>query len=172
MGQRYIRDLYEHQEWADALIWSAVVARADAAKDAWIVAKLLHMHTVQRAFLQIWRTEPIAIPEVASFESAAAVAAWGRGTHAEVSLFLKTLDEEKLSHDVALPWAGQISRVIGRPPAPSCLRDTLIQVPMHSTHHRGQVATRIREAGGNPPLTDYIAWIWMGRPQPEWPGAA
>ena len=33
---------------------------------------------------------------------------------------------------------------------------------------RAQVATRVRDLGGEPALTDYIAWIWMNRPLPEW----
>jgi uncharacterized damage-inducible protein DinB len=40
---------------------------------------------------------------------------------------------------------------------------------MHSTYHRGQVNARLRELGIEPPLTDYIAWIWFGRPEAEWP---
>jgi hypothetical protein len=27
-----------------------------------------------------------------------------------------------------------------------------------------QVNTRIRELGGTPPLVDFIAWIWAGKP--------
>ncbi len=42
---------------------------------------------------------------------------------------------------------------------------------MHSTHHRGQVAARLRELGGEPPLVDFIAWLWWKRPEPEWPAA-
>jgi uncharacterized damage-inducible protein DinB len=39
---------------------------------------------------------------------------------------------------------------------------------MHSHYHRGQNATRLRELGGTPPTTDYIVWLWKGRPQPAW----
>ncbi len=27
---------------------------------------------------------------------------------------------------------------------------------------------RLRDVGGEPPLVDYIAWIWFGRPAPAW----
>jgi uncharacterized damage-inducible protein DinB len=47
----------------------------------------------------------------------------------------------------------------------------MIQVATHSTYHRGQVNARLREVGGEPPLVDYIAWIWFGRPAPEWSAA-
>jgi uncharacterized damage-inducible protein DinB len=39
---------------------------------------------------------------------------------------------------------------------------------MHSHFHRGQNATRLRELGGEPPTTDYIFWLWKGRPKPVW----
>jgi uncharacterized damage-inducible protein DinB len=38
----------------------------------------------------------------------------------------------------------------------------------HTAYHRGQVNTRLRELGGDPPLVDFIAWIWMGKPGAEW----
>jgi uncharacterized damage-inducible protein DinB len=42
------------------------------------------------------------------------------------------------------------------------------QVVMHSEHHRGQNAVRLRELGGAMPPTDYIYWIVEGRPAPVW----
>jgi uncharacterized damage-inducible protein DinB len=41
---------------------------------------------------------------------------------------------------------------------------------MHSGYHRGQVARRLREHGAEPPLGDFIAWVWMGRPEADWGG--
>ena len=35
-------------------------------------------------------------------------------------------------------------------------------------YHRGQNATRLRELGGEPPLTDFVAWLWKGRPDGKW----
>jgi uncharacterized damage-inducible protein DinB len=48
--------------------------------------------------------------------------------------------------------------------------EALTQCDMHSQHHRGQNATRLRELGGEPPPTDLIFWYWKGRPAPEWRG--
>ena len=67
-----------------------------------------------------------------------------------------------------MPWAKQIEAQLGRPPAISTLADTCFQVASHSTYHRGQVNARLRELGAEPPLVDYIAWIWFGRPTPSW----
>jgi uncharacterized damage-inducible protein DinB len=46
--------------------------------------------------------------------------------------------------------------------------ECLLQLALHTAYHRGQVATRLRERGSEPPLTDFIAWIWMHRPAPDW----
>ena len=51
---------------------------------------------------------------------------------------------------------------------PATVAECLLQLALHSAHHRGQVAAWLREAGGEPPLTDFIAWIWTGRPAPAW----
>lgn len=42
-----------------------------------------------------------------------------------------------------------------------CQRDIVAHVVNHSTHHRGQIASRLRQAGHTPPVTDYIAWVRM-----------
>jgi uncharacterized damage-inducible protein DinB len=52
--------------------------------------------------------------------------------------------------------------------APIAWADAMYQVVSHSSYHRGQVNTRIRKIGGEPPLTDFIAWIWRGKPSSEW----
>ncbi|RMF83833.1 MAG: hypothetical protein D6736_20645 [Nitrospinota bacterium] len=39
------------------------------------------------------------------------------------------------------------------------LQDILLHVAMHSAYHRGQIATAMREAGQQPAVTDYIAFV-------------
>ena len=39
-----------------------------------------------------------------------------------------------------------------------------MQCVMHSQYHRGQNATRLRELGGSPPITDYILWLYKSKP--------
>lgn len=36
--------------------------------------------------------------------------------------------------------------------------DILTHVAFHSAYHRGQVAAAVRESGGEPAYTDYVAW--------------
>jgi uncharacterized damage-inducible protein DinB len=69
----------------------------------------------------------------------------------------------------ALPWMDMVSAQLGRTLVVPTLAETLLQVPMHSMHHRGQINARLRELGNEPPLVDFIAWIWLGKPAAEWP---
>jgi uncharacterized damage-inducible protein DinB len=82
---------------------------------------------------------------------------------------LAPLHEEDVARVLNVPWAAMVEQRIGRPPGSTTMADTMLQVVLHSTYHRGQVNARLREIGGTPPLVDYIAWIWLGRPQPDWP---
>ena len=38
------------------------------------------------------------------------------------------------------------------------VRDILFHVAMHGSYHRGQIALLVREAGGQPAATDFIAF--------------
>jgi uncharacterized damage-inducible protein DinB len=154
-------DLFRHMEWADALVW-----RAATADDPKIRQWLTHIHNVQRGFLSMWKGVPPDFRQAASFTDLAAIREWGREYYAhDLPPFLESLDDDALQRPVSLPWAEEI---IGKPPEPVTLEQTMMQVSQHSTYHRGQVNARLRELGVEPPLVDLIAWYWHGRPAAEW----
>ena len=62
-----------------------------------------------------------------------------------------------------------VAEMLGHAPEVTTIGDTALQVALHGTYHRGQINARLREIGGEPPLVDYIAWIWLGRPAAAWP---
>lgn len=163
-----LRELVQHMQWADALVWAAALSNSVAADDPALRGKLFHTHMVQRAFLSVWNdvtfaspsSEPPDLPE--TLKSA-------RAYYSDLAAFFSALGEDELARPVALPWAGGFARRMEREPANPSLAETILQVVMHSTYHRGQVNMRLRELGIEPPLTDYIAWIWFGRPEAQWP---
>jgi uncharacterized damage-inducible protein DinB len=163
-----VTDLYRHQAWADAAIWSAVIAHAPAAGDAIIQERLGHIHLVQWLFLQAWQGSELDAP-TRTFTNAAARLAWGRSYHEAVTGFVTAVNTDRLEQRFALPWAGMVEESLGFPPGPVTLRETLLQVPLHSTYHRGQVATRLRDVGATPPMTDFIVWLFLGKPLAGWP---
>lgn len=169
MEMTVVRDLYLHMEWADARVWRAVLALpVEAPEDEALLRTMLHIHTVQRAFLSIWRGEEPTFRKRSDFASVDELALWAREGHALLQAHLASVSSDDSSRDMLLPWAARISQVLGREPAPSTFADTILQVPMHSTYHRGQANARIRALGGEPPLVDYIAWVWGGRGEPKW----
>jgi uncharacterized damage-inducible protein DinB len=70
------------------------------------------------------------------------------------------------------PGLERYQQRMGRSFEAPTLAETMLQVASHSTYHRGQVNARLREISGEPPLVDYIAWIWFGRPAPDWTATA
>ena len=165
-----LQALLRHMEWADAVVWSAVLALPEARDDRRIRDTLYHAHTVQWAYLQIWRDEPLDIPEASSFENIDAVRDWCREYSRQVPQLLDGLDADALQRRIEFPWAEQLVERFGRP-MPASFAETILQVTSHSTYHRGQANTRLRKLGAEPPLTDFIAWIWMGRPAADWQGS-
>ena len=163
-----MRELFDYSAWADALVWNAVLGDASASSDAKIRDYLFHTHFVQNLFLKVWRGDALEgyskeAPELDSILASA------QSNYRELTTYLRELDEQSLGTVTNMPWAGMITKAIGKEPAASTLGETMMQVVSHSTYHRGQVNARLRELGGTPPLTDYIAWVWLARPEAAWP---
>lgn len=168
LGINALIDLYRHMEWADASVWGAVLASEGGRADAKLREYLHHLHVVQRAFLRAWRGEPREAP-YPTFDDAPSLMSWGRAYYAEAYAHLETLSDEKVSEPLSVPWGAMVERRLGRAPAATTAGETALQVALHSMYHRGQINARLRELGGEPPLVDYIAWVWLGRPGADWP---
>lgn len=162
-----LRDLFRHMEWADARVWRVVLASESASEDSIVKGRLHHSHMVQHAFLNAWRELPHTI-NAGNDLGLTDLAGWAREYHVLASEYLDTLTETDLDKPLIVPWARFMASRFGREPAIPSLGETLIQVTAHSTYHRGQINTRLRELGSEPPLTDFIAWVWLGKQSPEW----
>jgi len=46
--------------------------------------------------------------------------------------------------------------------------EALVQVAMHTQHHRGQCMTRLKDFGGEPKNVDWIIWLWKQKPSARW----
>ena len=162
-----LNELVRHMEWADAAVWRAALAHPPAAHDARLRDLLLHLHAVQRAFLHVWMARPVALPEADAFADIGEVHAWSLPYYAELTEYLATLDDASLARPIEMPWIAGFEERTGRRFDKPTLAETIFQVTSHSTYHRGQVNMRLREIGGEPPLVDFIAWIWFGKPAAE-----
>jgi uncharacterized damage-inducible protein DinB len=168
----FLREAFRHMEWADATVWAAVPR--GGAPDERLRHLLVHIHTVQRVFHVAWnggtKSDAIRMPD--SFATLDDVREWARPGYQDLNAFLSSVDHSRLNAPFEMPWAKQLEATLGRPPGVSTLADTCFQVASHSTYHRGQVNARLRELAVEPPLVDYIAWIWFERPDPVWTAGA
>ncbi|HXI26447.1 MAG TPA: DinB family protein [Pyrinomonadaceae bacterium] len=167
MNLATITDLYRHMQWSDALVWRVTFACASAREDARVNELFYHLHLVQHAYLRGFRHEPMqaAWP---TFADAPSLMLWGRSYYPEIQHYLESLSEEALANPFETPWVEIVTRELGRPPAEVTLGELMMQAPLHSLYHRGQINTRLREVGAEPPNVDYIVWCWLGKPSPEW----
>jgi uncharacterized damage-inducible protein DinB len=164
-----LRELYSHMEWADALVWQSALAATDAAEDKSLRERLYHIHMVQLAFLKVWKQEQFKPQDGASLQDLPALLSWTRRNYAELKEYLKDLASMELERPVVMPWIKMFEARMGREADVPSFHETLLQVAMHTAYHRGQVNTRLRELGAEPPLTDFIAWVWLGKPEADWP---
>ena len=154
-----LRDMFLHQFWADEMLWNAIGAHEPARRDKAIHDRLHHIHMVQRVFMWGVRRDgtPFAPTKPEDFATFDDLRAYAQGSHAEIRQMLDTVTEARLADPITIPWFRD-------PPLTISVTEALTQSTMHSHHHRGQNATRLRELGGVPPSTDLIVWYWKGRP--------
>lgn len=163
-----LEQLTRHMAWADALVWRTVLADAGAATDDRVRSLLHHLHTVQWVYLQLLRHEAVDVPEEDAFADLPTLCDWAWAYHHEANAYLGTLRGDALDAPVELPWLDHLVARFGSV-HPATARQSILQVTSHSTYHRGQLNTRLREVGAEPPLTDFVAWVWIGQPDPVWP---
>jgi uncharacterized damage-inducible protein DinB len=160
--------LLQHMEWADARIWRAVRALPEAAALDAMRERLLHIQLVQHAFLALWKGTPLTtFPQPDQFPTLAALEAYGRQVYEDGRAVVGAADASALAAPLVVPHSEQLA-----PPGGSIthatMGETVLQVWAHTAHHRGQLALQIRQLGAEPPLIDYVVWVWWGRPAAAW----
>ena len=71
------------------------------------------------------------------------------------------IDPNVLSRTVQIVWFPD-------PPCVITVAEALVQVAMHTQHHRGQCMTRLKDFGGEPKNVDWIIWLWKQKPAARW----
>jgi uncharacterized damage-inducible protein DinB len=159
----WLNELYPHQAWADAEHWRAIGSVPAARDDEAIRRRLHHLHFVQHAFL--WtvgdHAQPFKMTKPEDFATFESLQMYAREFHEQAPTLISGLTPARLAEKVRIVWFND-------PPLSITVAEALTQAAMHSHYHRAQNATRLRELGGTPPMTDYIFWLWKGRPQPVW----
>lgn len=144
-----LEKLAAHLEWADARALAALrnaVPPNDRALE--IFAHVLGAE-------QVWlsrvagRPPAVAVWPKLTLDECARLAA---GNAAELRALAGRSSEESLRRTVAY-------RNSAGDPFESTVEDMLLQLLLHGSYHRGQVAMLLRDGGAEPSATDYIAFV-------------
>jgi uncharacterized damage-inducible protein DinB len=161
---RHLGDLARYMAWADATVWQAIMATPQATDDARTADTLYHLHLVQHIFLQAWSRTAFAVRQRHEFQKLDELSAWGQEARRGVLRFVEGTSAGDLEKPFRMPWAAHFERSSRQPAGLHTLGESMLQVFLHTQHHRGQVCARLREVGGEPPTVDFIVWLWSGRP--------
>ena len=142
----YHRRLLVFDHWANVQTWTAVSPVADRALKA--VALVAHVVAAKLLWFArvVGRPQPLPV--------------WPTLTLDQCRTELLLADDEWSQHlgslaDAALSMPVTYTNTRGER-FTSGLVDILLHLPLHGQHHRGQIAAVVREAGGAPPVIDFI----------------
>jgi uncharacterized damage-inducible protein DinB len=105
-----------------------------------------------------------AVRERKEFASIEDINAWGMGARRGVLSFVEQVSPADLAREMRMPWAAFFEQQAKQPAGVHTVGESVLQVFLHTQHHRGQVCMRMREVGVAPPTIDFILWLWAGRP--------
>lgn len=168
MISEQVENLLNHMKWADAEVWKKVLSLSAAENDERIKKLLYHLLQVQYAFYFLWNELPMEIPKPEKFANLKSIAKWGFDNQQKLNEFLSSTKADENEKVIQIPWSVFMERRIGKKVVPAILEETMLQVALHSSYHRGQINARFRELGGDPAMTDFIAWVWLGKPKADW----
>jgi uncharacterized damage-inducible protein DinB len=156
----FLGDLMDHAEWANAVffrIWGHSPARDHEE----LRRRIGHLIGVQQGFLSVLRGQSPGGPPGGPPPSYDDLKARAETCHAGLRDYAAGLTDGMLSSTVRIPWFPD-------PPCIITVAQALVQVAMHSQHHRGQCMTRLKDFGGEPKDVDWIIWLWKQKPRGIW----
>jgi uncharacterized damage-inducible protein DinB len=156
----FLRDLAAHAEWANAVFFHTW-GKSGARDHEELRQRVAHILGVQQGFLSVLRGEQPGGPPGGPPPSFDDLKTRGETGHAGLRNFMATLEPDALSRTVRIPWFPD-------PPCVITVAQALVQVAMHTQHHRGQCMTRLKDFGGEPKNVDWIIWLWKQKPQARW----
>ena len=154
------RDLLLYMLWADRTTLRSVrdVSPEDLRRDAGIsfgslFGTMVHILASQRRWLARFQGHaPAHLPVVDDFPDLLSwIHAWEE-TAAEIEAFLAALTDEQLAAPLA--WTDSEGAALTRP-----LWQPVLHLVNHTSYHRGQMVSLLRQMGYQPPSTDLIRYF-------------
>lgn len=153
MTVSYFVRLFEYAAWANERACEAIAQLSDDASQRHQALKLLG-HILNAG--KMWRTnrlEKLDVPALTTWP-AYSLDECRDNNQRELDAhkkYLGTLQDSDLANMI------NYTNMAGDPFS-SSIEDILMHMVNHETHHRGQIMQLVRQAGGAPASTDYIAY--------------
>jgi uncharacterized damage-inducible protein DinB len=145
----YLNRLLGHMGWADQSVLSALHQAGESPPEC--LQLFAHLLGAEAVWLARLRQQPPAVavwPEL-SLDECGALARTNRDGYGR---FINALNDADLPRGI--PYRNSAGRDFV-----SSIEDILLQVFLHGTYHRGQIASAMRRGGSIPAPTDYIGFI-------------
>jgi uncharacterized damage-inducible protein DinB len=153
MNLHDVRRLVAFNQWANQIFFDALTqlpaepyGRDMQSSHGGIHGTLAHLVGAEKGWLSRWRQQPgTAAADLRQLASLTDLRAYWESVCTEMAQFLDSLDDQKL-HDTltAQSRSGLVTATYGQ----------MIQhVVDHSSYHRGQIVTMLRQLGITPPST-------------------
>ena len=154
------RQLFAYGTWATGMMFRAVEALPPHQREApapssfpSVIGTLAHIVSAEWIWLRRWLGEsPAAIPSWAATPGLSQLRTQLAAVEAERGSFLGALTEADFERPVSY-------RTLAGQAFTDPLGHLMRHVVNHSTYHRGQVATQLRQLGHTPPNTDLIRYL-------------
>ena len=156
------RELARYQEWADSQFFKSWKELSQAHDDKEIRLLTDHFTNVQKFFLHLLHEEKVDLPDRNAAPGVMdELLQRCRQNHARLDNYLSVLSSEKLSATLYIPWfpGGNFKPTVS---------EVLLQVILHTQHHRAQALRSLAGYGKKSIVVDWISWIFRERPIPVW----
>src|SRR5262249_41351933 len=150
----HLRDLLAHAEWANAVFFHTW-GKGPARDHEELRRRVGHVIGVQEGFLAVLLEQSVGRPPEGAPPSFDELLARAKSSHNGLRTFTESLESAGLTKKIRIPWFPE-------PPCAISVAEALVQVAMHTQHHRGQLMTRLKDFGGEPKNVDWIIWLWKG----------
>lgn len=159
MDLNHIRELYKYNRWANQRMLSAT-AKVDAEKFTRAMGNsfssvrdtLAHILAGEWIWLERWQGRfPTALLNAEDFPSVQSVASRWETVQRDYVRFIDALTPQRLEEDLA--YLNRSGQRFSYP-----LWQQMVHVVNHSTYHRGQITTLLRQLGAEPAVTDFLAY--------------
>jgi len=154
-----IRSLYAYNRWANARLLEVIAGLPEDRLTAAIpssfpsiLGTLAHIVAAEWVWLRRWRGEnPTAFPDWLSAPSLGPVREKLAEVEVERAAFVASLSDQDLERPLDY-------ETLAGDPFRNRLADLLVHVVNHSSYHRGQLTTMLRQVGATPVATDYVLY--------------